>query len=132
MGKLPVAHRERIQNAALRYRALEVEQNRHLVREIFAKLAIVIGPLIALGSFFTDDIGWLGAVSGLIAAALGVLYQLDTRVSEPRRLHEQRTIAKNLERLGVKLSADGRKAAALYGDGSRSGYVDPFDNGSYR
>ena len=131
MGELPAAHRQRIQDAALRYRKLEVEQNRHLIREVLAKLAIVIGPLIALGSFFTGDIGWLGAISGVIAAGLGVLYQLDTRVSEPRRLNEQRLIAENLKRLGVKLSGNGRKAAALYRDGTRSGYVDPFDSRNY-
>jgi hypothetical protein len=40
-------------------------------------------------------------------------------------------IAESLKRLGVKLSGNGRKAAALYRDGTRSGYVDPFDNRSY-
>jgi hypothetical protein len=132
MGELPAAHREHIQDAALRYRRLEVEQNRHLIREVLAKLAIVIGPLIALGSLFTDDIGWLGGLSGIIAAGLGVLYQLDTRVTEPRRLNEQRLIAENLKKLNVRLSSNGRKAAALYRDGTRSGYVDPFDSRSYR
>jgi hypothetical protein len=131
MGELPAAHRERIQDAALRYRRLEVEQNRHLIRELLAKLAIVIGPLIALGSFFTDDIGWLGALSGIIAAVLGVLYQLDTRVTEPRRLNEQRSIAESLRKLGVTLSSNGRKAAVLHRDGTRSGYVDPFDSRNY-
>lgn len=131
MGELPAAHRERIQDAALRYRKLEIEQNRHLIREVLAKLAIVIGPLIALGSFFTNDIGWLGALSGIIAAGLGIHYQLETRVTEPRRLNEQRLIAESLKRLGVKLSGNGRKAAVLYQDGTRSGYVDPFDSRSY-
>jgi hypothetical protein len=131
MGELPAAHRERIQRAALRYRRLEVEQNRHLIREVLAKLAIVIGPLIALGSFFTRDIGWLGAISGIIAAGLGVLYQIDTRVTEPRRLNEQRLISESLKKLGVKLSGNGRRAAVLYRDGTRSGYVDPFDSRSY-
>jgi hypothetical protein len=131
MGELPAAHRERIQDAALRYRRLEVEQNRHLIRELLAKLAIVIGPLIALGSFFTGDIGWLGALSGIIAAALGVHYQLETRVTEPRRLNEQRSIAESLRKLGVTLSSNGRKAAVLHRDGTRSGYVDPFDSRNY-
>ena len=131
MGEIPAAHRERIQNAALQYRKLEVEQNRHLVREVLAKLAIVIGPLIALGSFFTSDIGWLGAISGIIAAGLGVLYQLETRITEPRRLNEQRLIAESLKKLGVKLSGNGRRVAVLHRDGTRSGYVDPFDNRSY-
>ena len=131
MGELPAAHRERIQDAALRYRRLEVEQNRHLIREVTAKLAIVIGPLIALGSLFTDDIGWLGAISGLIAAGLGVLYQIETRVTEPRRLNEQRLIAESLRKLGVKLSDNGRRAAVLHRDGTRSGYVDPFDSRNY-
>jgi hypothetical protein len=108
-----------------------LEQSRHLIREVFAKLAIVIGPLITLGSFFTNDIGWLGAISGIIAASLGVQYQLETRITEPRRLNEQRLIAESLKRLGVKLSGNGRKAAALYRDGTRSGYVDPFDSRSY-
>lgn len=131
MGELPAAHRERIQDASLRYRELELEQSRHLIREVFAKLAIVIGPLITLGSFFTHDIGWLGAISGIIAASLGVQYQLETRITEPRRLNEQRLIAENLKRVGVKLSGNGRKAAALRHDGTRSGYVDPFDSRSY-
>ncbi|MGZ8410026.1 MAG: hypothetical protein ACXWVS_08930 [Hyphomicrobium sp.] len=131
MGELPAAHRERIQDAALRYRKLELEQSRHLIREVLAKLAIVIGPLITLGSFFTNDIGWLGAISGIIAAGLGVQYQLETRVTEPRRLDEQRLIAESLKRLGVTLSGNGRKAAALHRDGTRSGYVDPFDSRSY-
>lgn len=131
MGELPAAHRERIQDAALRYRELELEQSRHLIREVLAKLAIVIGPLITLGSFFTNDIGWLGAISGIVAASLGVQYQLETRITEPRRLNEQRLIAENLKRLGVKLSGNGRKAAALHHDGTRSGYVDPFDSRSY-
>lgn len=131
MGELPAAHRQRIQDAALRYRALEAEQNRHLIRELLAKLAIVLGPLIALGSLFTDDIGWLGAVSGIIGAGLGVLYQLETRVTEPRRLNEQRRIQENLKQLGVKLSDNGRKVAVLHRDGTRSGYVDPFDSRSY-
>ena len=131
MGELPAAHRERIQNAALRYRELELEQSRHLIREVLAKLAIVIGPLITLGSFFTNDIGWLGAISGIIAASLGVQYQLETRITEPRRLNEQRLIAESLKRLGVKLSGNGRKAAALHRDGTQGGYVDPFDSRNY-
>jgi hypothetical protein len=131
MGELPAAHRERIQDAALRYRELALEQSRHLIREVLAKLAIVIGPLITLGSFFTNDIGWLGAISGIIAASLGVQYQLETRITEPRRLNEQRLIAESLKRLGVKLSGNGRKAAVLHRDGTQSGYVDPFDSRSY-
>lgn len=132
MGELPLAHRQRIQDAALRYRKLEAEQNRHLICEVLAKLAIVLGPLIALGSLFTDDIGWLGAVSGVTGAVLGVLYQLETRVTEPRRLNEQRSIQESLKQLGVKLSDNGRKAAALNHDGTQSGYVDPFDSRNYR
>lgn len=131
MNKLPAAYRDVIQEAALRYRKLESEQSKHLIREVLAKLAIVIGPLITLGSFFNDDIGWLSAVAGVVAAALGVQYQLETRVTEPRRLNELQGIEDHLKRLGVKLSNNGRKAATLYDDGTRGAYVDPFDNGSY-
>lgn len=131
MNKLPAAYRELIQEAARRYRKLESEQSKHLIREVLAKLAIVIGPLVALGSFFTNDIGWLSALAGVMAAALGVQYQLETRVTEPRRLDEQQRIEDRLRRLGVKLSSGGRKAATLYDDGTRGSYVDPLDNRSY-
>lgn len=131
MNKLPAAYRDVIQEAARRYRKLETEQSKHLIREVLAKLAIVIGPLIALGSFFTDEIGWLSTIAGVAAAGLGVQYQLETRVTEPRRLDEQQRIEDRLRRLGVKLSNDGRKAATLYDDGSRGSYVDPFDSHSY-
>lgn len=131
MNKLPAAYRDLIQEAAIRYRKLESEQSKHLIREVLAKLAIVIGPLLALGSFFTNDIGWLSAVAGVTAAGLGFQYQLETRVTEPRRLSEQQRIEDRLKRLGVKLSNDGRKAATLYDDGTRGAYVDPFDSRSY-
>ncbi len=131
MGRLPATHRERIQEAVGRYRRLEVLQRRHLYREVVAKLAIVIGPLIAFGSFFTESVGPVGALAALVAAAAGVLYQLETRVTEPRRLGEQERIADALGRIGVKLSRDGRKAASLDARGHRGPYHDPFDGRSY-
>jgi hypothetical protein len=131
MDKLPDLYRLRIQEATRRYRRLEAEQQRHLYREITAKLAIVLGPLIVVGSFFTGEVGLLGAASAAVACGAGVLYQLDTRVTEPLRLREQERIAEALERLGVKLSHNGRKAASLGRLGERGRFLDPFDTRSY-
>jgi hypothetical protein len=131
MDKLPDLYRARIQDAARRYRDLEAEQQRHLYREIAAKLAIVLGPLVAIGSFFTPEVGFLGAASAAVACGAGFLYQLDTRITEPRRLREQERIAEALERLGVKLSHNGRKAAPLGRFGERGRFLDPFEPRSY-